>query len=84
DFQDLLSEMLGELNGSHTGGRYRPATTRNIGHLGVIYDSTYEGDGLRIAEVLPGGVLNNMDAEIKAGDIITAIEGHEIKAGDNW
>ena len=24
DFRELLSEMLGELNVSHTGGRYRP------------------------------------------------------------
>ncbi|MFX5937569.1 hypothetical protein ABTE71_19640, partial [Acinetobacter baumannii] len=24
DFQELLSEMLGELNASHTGGRYSP------------------------------------------------------------
>ena len=84
DFQDLLSEMLGELNGSHTGGRYRPVTSRTIGCLGVIFDSSWKGDGLRIAEVLPGGVLSNADSGIKAGDIITAIEGQEIKAGDDW
>ena len=84
DFQDLLSEMLGELNGSHTGGRYRPAATRNLGHLGVIYDMSYTGDGIRIAEVLPGGVLSNTDASIKAGDLITAIEGKPVKAGENW
>lgn len=83
DFQDLLSEMLGELNGSHTGARYYPTSRRNLGYLGVIYDETWQGDGLKIREVLPGGVLNNADAEIAAGDVITAIEGHEIKAGDN-
>ena len=84
DFQDLLSEMLGELNGSHTGGRYRPAATRNLGHLGVLYDNAYTGDGFRIAEVLPGGVLSNTDAAIKAGDLIIAIEGKAVKAGDVW
>ncbi len=84
DFQDLLSEMLGELNGSHTGGRYRPSATRNLGHLGVIYDLSYTGDGLRIAEVLPGGVLSNTDASIKAGDLITSIEGKPVKADGNW
>ena len=83
DFADLLSEMLGELNGSHTGARYRPQPSRTLGHLGVLYDTQYTGDGLRIAEVLPGGTLSNMDSEIKAGDIITAIEGHELKAGEN-
>ena len=84
DFQDLLSEMLGELNGSHTGARYRPTSTRSLGHLGVLYDATYQGDGLRIAEVLPGGVLSLTDAEIKAGDLVTSIEGNPVKAGDNW
>ena len=83
DFADLLSEMLGELNGSHTGARYRPQASRTMGHLGVLYDTRYSGDGLRIAEVLPGGTLANMDSEIKAGDIITAIEGHVLKAGEN-
>jgi len=84
DFQDMLSEMLGELNGSHTGARFRATSSRSLGHLGVLYDVTWKGDGLMIAEVLPGGVLSNTDADIKAGDIITSIEGHEIKAGDNW
>ena len=83
DFQDLLSEMLGELNGSHTGGRYRAPSGRSLGYLGAIYDATYTGDGLRILEVLPGGVLSNTDPDIKAGDTIVSIEGHELKAGEN-
>jgi Tol biopolymer transport system component len=84
DFQDLLSELLGELNGSHTGGRYRPGVTRRLGHLGVLYDLSWKGDGLKIAEVLPGGVLNNADASIEAGDVILSIEGTPVKAGSDW
>ncbi|MCM1503296.1 MAG: S41 family peptidase [Bacteroidales bacterium] len=84
DFQEMLSEMLGELNGSHTGARYRPMTGLSIGTLGAIYDDAYEGDGLKIKEVLKGGVLAVADPEIKAGDVITAINGTEIKAGESW
>ena len=84
DFQELLSEMLGELNGSHTGARYRPQGGEPLGRLGVLYDYAYASDGLRIAEVLPAGVLNLADSEIKAGDLIVAIDGHAIKAGENW
>ncbi|MBO4634832.1 MAG: PD40 domain-containing protein [Bacteroidales bacterium] len=84
DFADLLSEMLGELNGSHTGARYRPTGGFSMGYLGIIADTEHKGDGVKIAEVLPGGVLSNADSGIKAGDVITAIEGHEIKAGENW
>ena len=84
DFQDLLSEMLGELNGSHTGARYSQRSKFNMGWLGAIYDYDYEGDGLKIAEILPGGALNLADSEIKAGDIIESIDGQPIKAGESW
>ena len=84
DFQEMLSEMLGELNGSHTGARYRAPGGETLGRLGVLYDLAYAGEGLRIAEVLPGGVLNLADSRIKAGDVITAIDGHAIAPGENW
>ena len=84
DFQEMLSEMLGELNGSHTGARYRASSGEPLGRLGVLYDLDYNGEGLRIAEVLPAGVLNLADSEIKAGDVITAIDGHAIAPGENW
>ncbi len=84
DFQDLLSEMLGELNGSHTGGRFRRTGGKRLGCLGVILDAEYTGDGLKIKEILPGGTLNNADPEIAAGDLVLSIEGHTIKSGDDW
>ena len=84
DFTELLSEMLGELNGSHTGARYYGGRGEAMSYLGVIFDPWYDGDGLRIAEVLPDGVLQLADPEIKAGDIVEAIDGHEIKAGQQW
>lgn len=80
DFQDLLSEMLGELNGSHTGARYRVSTTRTMGCLGVLYDTDWKGKGLKIKEVLPGGVLSLADSEIKPGDIIETIEGRKLES----
>ncbi|MFX6027523.1 hypothetical protein ABTE84_19440, partial [Acinetobacter baumannii] len=40
DFQELLSEMLGELNASHTGGRYSPQNPNGdqTASLGLFYD----------------------------------------------
>jgi hypothetical protein len=52
DFQELLSEMLGELNGSHTGARAYYRSKVNMGRIGVLFDTEYDGEGLRIAEVL--------------------------------
>ncbi len=84
DFQEMLSELLGELNGSHTGARYFGASSVDMGRLGFIPDYSYDGDGLKIAEVLKGGPLNVTDPEIGAGDIIEAVDGRKIRAGENW
>ena len=84
DFQEMLSEMLGELNGSHTGARYQYRSGLNMADLGVLYDLSYEGDGLKIKEVVKGGTLYIQDPEIKAGDIIEAIDGKKITAGMDW
>lgn len=84
DFRDMLSEMLGELNGSHTGARYRPTGGLSTGRLGILWDTSYEDDGLLIKEVLKGGVMAVNHPEIKAGDIIMAIDGEAIVAGEPW
>ena len=84
DFQEMLSEMLGELNGSHTGARYQYRSGLSMGDLGVLYDLDYAGDGLKIKEVVKGGALYIQDPEIKAGDIIEAIDGVKITAGMDW
>lgn len=53
DFAELLSEWLGELNVSHTGGRYYPSNGGDkTSQLGLLFDWNYRGEGLRIAEVL--------------------------------
>ena len=84
DFQEMLSEMLGELNGSHTGARYSYKSGMNMGTLGAFYDNEYEGDGLKIEEIIKGGALYLQHPEIQEGDIITAINGEAIVAGQDW
>lgn len=81
DFAELLSELLGELNASHTGARYRtgaPATAS----LGVFYDDSYQGDGMRISEVMRHGPLDKAGSLAKAGVIIERIDGELIKANE--
>ncbi|WP_268224281.1 S41 family peptidase [Sinomicrobium oceani] len=86
DFQELLSELLGELNASHTGGRYYASGAKgdHTASLGLLFDETYKGEGIRISEVISGGPLNTAHSKIQAGDILVKINGHEIAAGENW
>lgn len=78
DFSEMASELLGELNVSHTGCRYRPASgALATAELGLLFDHTYNGKGLRIAEVLQGGPLD-VNPRIKSGMLIEAIDGTPI------
>ncbi len=85
DFATLLSEILGELNASHTGGRfYANGPALKTSTLGAYYDEAYEGDGLKVAEIFPRGPLATKKADIHVGDIITAIDGEKIEAGVDY
>ncbi|MCM1369522.1 MAG: S41 family peptidase [Candidatus Amulumruptor caecigallinarius] len=85
DFAILLSEILGELNASHTGGRYRPASgSMATASLAAFFDNDYKGDGLKVSEVIGGSPLSSKKADVKPGDIITAIDGKAIKAGQDY
>lgn len=80
DFSEMLSEILGELNVSHTGSGYRPnkAVEESSANLGLIYDFTFSGNGLKVVEVVKGGPFDRADSAVKSGDVITAINGVEI------
>lgn len=85
DFATLLSEILGELNASHTGGRYyAPGAQMSTANLGAYFDETYDGDGLKIAEIFPRGPLAVKTAGLKPGDVITSIDGEKINAGEDY
>lgn len=87
DFRDMLSEMLGELNGSHTGARYYPeGATLKTASLGLFFDPDYDGDGLRVLEVIKRGPFAVRNTGVTPGSIIERIDGHSIKAGEdyNW
>jgi Tol biopolymer transport system component/C-terminal processing protease CtpA/Prc len=85
DFSEMLSELLGELNASHTGARFRPtiAGADVTTSLGLIYDESRRSAGLVIAEVIEGGPLDQNESRVRAGHIITAIDGVDIGVDTN-
>lgn len=87
DFAELLSEYLGELNVSHTGSGYRaPAGRESVStaNLGVLFDLGWEGDGLKVDEIVKGGPFDKASSKLEAGDIITSIDGVDIKKGIDY
>jgi len=79
DYAEMLSEMLGEMNASHTGCYYRPVfpNSDQTATLGIFYDYSYT-DGLKIAEVIEGGPLDKANSMIRAGNIIEMIDGNKV------
>ena len=80
DFADMLGEMLGELNASHTGARFAPpqVNTDATAALGIFYDHDHKGKGLKILEVVDKGPIDKAVSKIRAGHIIEAIDGEEL------
>jgi C-terminal processing protease CtpA/Prc len=82
EFAEMISELLGELNVSHAGGRYsskadNPDATAS---LGIFFDYKHNEDGLKITEVIKGGPLDKAKLKVKAGMIITSIDGERVTA----
>lgn len=83
DFTEMLSEMLGELNVSHTGSGYRARQPGGdaTAALGLFFDEAYTGAGLRVAEVIEGGPLATAKSGVRPGVVIEKIDGTAIAPG---
>ncbi len=82
DFADLLSEMLGELNVSHSGARFssRMENGDETASLGIFYDYARTEPGVEVVEVIEGGPLDRPGMDVAPGTVITAIDGTAIGA----
>lgn len=80
DFAEMLSELLGELNASHTGSGYRFRKTGGdkTGSLGIYPDYKHKEQGVRVAEIIDKSPLLVADSKAEAGMVITKINGEEI------
>ena len=79
DYANLLSELLGELNVSHSGGRYYPSNSSEAtANMGLLFDWTYTGKGLKIDEVVEKGPFARSTSKVRPGMIVEKINGIEI------
>lgn len=85
DLYDLANEMIGELNASHTGvrgpTREKPETysTKFLG-FEMVPDQEY----YKVSHIYWDGPADKEWIDLKVGDYVLALDGKEIKAGDNY
>ncbi|MEP6754540.1 MAG: S41 family peptidase [Chthonomonadales bacterium] len=82
DFDYLFTQMLGELNSSHTGFRNAATTrpARATGMLGVIADSEYAGPGVRISSVTPRSPADRDESRLRVGEYILSVDDATVLA----
>lgn len=81
----VVEMMLGELNGSHLGFRpviedsyEAPPHPDRTAHLGLRFDPSYQGPGLKVRDVLPGGPTDREGVDIEPGDLLLEIDGKSV------
>lgn len=85
DFADLMSELLGELNVSHSGGRYSaPGAMDATASLGLLFDLTAPGKGLTVEEIVKGGPFDRATTRVKPGDVVESINGVALTDSIDW
>lgn len=80
EFAEMLSEMLGELNVSHSGARYGSSDPGDdeTASLGIFYDQSWDGEGIKVLEVMDNGPLDKAGMGVEPGMIIRSIDGRTI------
>ena len=85
---NIINEMIGELNASHTGAapppRGRAAGAVSTGHLGLdLVDDTQAGR-YKVSYIFEGGPSDKDWVKVSVGDYLIAIDGKPVKSGDNY
>jgi tricorn protease len=91
DRQELLNivnEMIGELNASHTGAAPPPQGRQegavSTGHLGLELEPDASAGRYRVTYIYEDGPADKDWVKVKVGDYLLAIDGKPVKAGDEY
>ena len=85
---NIINEMIGELNASHTGAAPPPRGPGGGGvstsHLGLELEPDKAAGLYRVTHVYEAGPADKDWVRVKAGDYLLAIDGKPVKAGDEY
>ncbi len=91
DRQELLNivnEMIGELNASHTGAAPPPGGREPgaaaTGHLGIELTPDTQAGRYRVTHIYEDGPADKDWVKVSLGDYLIALDGKPVRAGDNY
>jgi tricorn protease len=88
ELMNVINEMIGELNASHTGaaagfGGNREGNISTV-HLGLDLEADNQAGRYKVTYVYEDGPSDKDWVKVKAGDYLVSINGKSVKAGDNY
>ena len=84
---NIINEMIGELNASHTGAAPPPggrAGGVSTGHLGIELEPDNAAGRYRVTCIYEEGPADKDWVKVNVGDYLIAINGKQVKAGDEY
>jgi tricorn protease len=86
EFATLLGMMVGELESSHSevGPAPGPIASAVTPSLGLVYDYTYSGPGLKIEKVPTGAPGFYPQTHIAPGEYLLAVDGVDVGPDENF
>lgn len=88
ELMNIINEMIGELNASHTGAAPPPAGRTaggvSTGHLGVELEPEAASGRYRVTYIYEDGPADKDWVKVNVGDYLIAIGGKQVKAGDEY
>jgi tricorn protease len=84
---NIINEMIGELNASHTGAAPPPRGREGgvaTSQLGVELEADDSAGRYKVTHVYENGPADKDWVKVSAGDYLIAINGKPVKAGDNY
>ncbi len=85
---NIINEMIGELNASHTGAAPPPAGRAaggvSTGYLGVELEPDSASGRYRVSYIYEDGPADKDWVKVSVGDYLIAIGGKQVKAGDEY
>ena len=85
EFANLLSEMVGEVNSSHSeiGPATKPSGPQTAS-LGLTYDPNYAGPGLKVLEVMRKGPADKPSSRVLPGEYVLSVDGTDVRANEEF
>ncbi len=87
ELMNIINEMIGELNASHTGAAPAPggrAGGVSTGYLGVELEPDKAAGRYKVSYIYEDGPADKDWVKVNVGDYLIAIGGKEVKAGDEY